>query len=95
HLTRYIEDLDQARDGLTVTQEELMSRMSEQLNSRMYVLSLIAAIFLPLSFLTGLLGINIAGIPGAQYQNAFIIFCLFLSAVVVGEIALFRKKNWI
>ncbi|MBU0482682.1 MAG: zinc transporter ZntB [Proteobacteria bacterium] len=95
HMTRYIEDLDQARDGLTVTHEELLSRLSEQLNSRMYVLSLVAAIFLPLSFLTGLLGINIGGIPGADYHNAFIIFCVFLVAVVGGEILLFKKKNWL
>lgn len=94
HLTRYIEDLDQARDSLTVTQEELLSRLSEQLNSRMYVLSLVAAIFLPLGFLTGLLGINIGGIPGADYRNAFVMFCLFLVVVVFGEVILFKKKKW-
>lgn len=93
-LTRYIEDLDQARDSLTVTHEELLSRMAEQLNTRMYVLSLVAAIFLPLGFLTGLLGINIAGIPGAEYKNAFALFCFFLALVVVGEIMLFKRKKW-
>ena len=94
-LTRYIEDLDEARDILTVTHEELLSRMSEQLNNRMYVLSLVAAIFLPLGFLTGLLGINVAGIPGAEYKWAFVIFVMMLLGVVVVEIMFFKRKQWI
>ena len=93
-LTRYIEDLDAARERAAVTQEELVSRLSEQMNNRMYVLSIVAAIFLPLGFLTGLLGINVGGIPGADYKAAFAIFCLLLAAVVVIEIVIFRKKKW-
>lgn len=65
-LVRCIEDLDSARDRAAVTQGELANRLSEQLNTRMYVLSLVAAVFLPLGFLTGLLGINLGGIPGSE-----------------------------
>jgi len=63
-LIRHIEDLDAVRERAAVTQEELLSRLSEQMNIRMYVLSMVATIFLPLGFLTGLLGINVGGIPG-------------------------------
>lgn len=52
-LIRYIEGLDSVRERAAVTQEELASRLSEQMNKRMYVLSLIAAIFLPLAFFPG------------------------------------------
>ncbi len=93
-LTRYIEDLDAARERAAVTQEELASRLSEQMDSRMYVLSIVAAIFLPLGFLTGLLGINIAGIPGADYKNAFIVFCLLLIGVIFIQLTIFKRKNW-
>jgi zinc transporter len=94
HLTRYIEDLDAARERAAVTQEELASRLSEQMDNRMYVLSIVAAIFLPLGFLTGLLGINVGGIPGADYKAAFVIFCLLLMALVVVEIVIFKRKKW-
>ena len=60
-LARYLEDLDEARDRAAVTQEELVNRLSEQMNNKMYILSIVAAIFLPLGFLTGLLGINVGG----------------------------------
>ena len=94
HLTRYIEDLDAARERAAVTQEELVSRLSEQMDTRMYVLSIVAAIFLPLGFLTGLLGINVGGIPGAEYKAAFAIFCLLLVGLIIAEIVIFKKKKW-
>ena len=59
-----IEELDAARDRAAVTQEELASRLAEQSNKRLYVLSVVAAVFLPLGLITGLLGVNLGGIPG-------------------------------
>lgn len=93
-LIRYLEDLDSARDRASVTQEELVNRISEQMNMRMYVLSIVAAIFLPLGFLTGLLGINVGGIPGAENKWAFGIFVLMLVGVVVLQLMYFKKKKW-
>lgn len=94
-LIRYLEDLDSARDRASVTQEELVNRISEQMNVRMYVLSLAAAIFLPLGFLTGLLGINIGGIPGADNKWAFVIFLVMLAGVVLLQLLYFKKKKWL
>ncbi|MCW8994381.1 MAG: zinc transporter ZntB [Psychromonas sp.] len=94
HLTRFIEDLDSVRDRAAVTQEELSNRLTEQMNNRMYVLSIAAAIFLPLGFLTGLLGINVGGIPGADNSDAFALFILFLIVIIVIQIWVFKKKRW-
>jgi zinc transporter len=94
-VVRCIEDLDSARDRAAITQEELVNRLSEQLNARMYVLSLVAAIFLPLGFLTGLLGINVGGIPGADNPSAFLVFLLFLTVIVVLQILIFKRKRWL
>lgn len=94
-LVRCIEDLDSARDRAAVTQEELVNRLSEQLNSRMYVLSLVAAVFLPLGFLTGLLGINVGGIPGSENQSAFLVFVCILAVVIALQIIVFKKKKWL
>lgn len=91
---RYIEELDAARDRAIVIQEELMSRISEQMDKRMYVLSMVAAIFLPLGFLTGLLGINVGGIPGAEFKWSFLIFCLMLLLTVFVQVMLFKKMKW-
>jgi zinc transporter len=94
-LVRHIEDLDAVRERAAVVQEELLSRMSEQMNSRMYVLSVVAAIFLPLGFLTGLLGINVGGIPGAEDPFAFLIFIGMLVVVVALQLLVFRSRKWL
>ncbi|MBN8430709.1 zinc transporter ZntB [Microbulbifer salipaludis] len=94
-LLRHIEDIDAVRERAAVTQEELMSRISEQLNSRMYVLSIIAAIFLPLGFLTGLLGINVGGIPGSENPRAFAVFSVLLVITVAIQLVVFRWKKWL
>ncbi|MGB5177267.1 MAG: zinc transporter ZntB [Gammaproteobacteria bacterium] len=92
--TRFVEDLDLVRERAVVVQEELSSRLSEKMDRTMYVLSMVAAIFLPLGFLTGLLGINVGGIPGADYQGSFTIFILILLLLVVIQIWLFKIKKW-
>ncbi len=94
-LMRYIEDLDEARDRAAVTQEELVNRLSEQMNNKMYILSIVAAIFLPLGFLTGLLGINVGGIPGAESKLGFLVFVIILVIVIVIQILYFKKKKWL
>jgi zinc transporter len=94
-LARYLEDLDEARDRAAVTQEELVNRLSEQMNNKMYLLSIVAAIFLPLGFLTGLLGINVGGIPGAESKLGFLIFLILLVIVVAFQIWYFKKKKWL
>jgi zinc transporter len=93
-LTRYIEDLDAVRDRCLVAHEEIQSRSADQLNRRMYLLSVVAALFLPLGFLTGLLGINVGGIPGAENPHGFALFLLGIAGVVVLQFWLFRKMKW-
>ncbi|WP_372798551.1 zinc transporter ZntB, partial [Litorivivens sp.] len=82
----YIEVLDSVRERAAVTQEELVNQISEESNRRMYVLSIVAAIFLPLGFFTGLLGINVGGMPGADEALAFWLVCGICVTVVVWEI---------
>ncbi len=92
---RYVEDLEAARERAAVAQEQIASQLAEQMNNRMYALSIVAGIFLPLSFATGLLGINVAGIPGSETPWAFIAVCTSLTILGVGEIVLFRRLRWL
>lgn len=92
---RYVEDIDSARERAAVTQEELNNRLSEQMNKAMYVLSIVAAIFLPLGLLTGLLGINVGGIPGTDNEWAFILVTALLIGLAVFLLAWFKKIKWI
>ncbi|MFA6815450.1 MAG: zinc transporter ZntB [Lentisphaeria bacterium] len=93
-VTRYVEDLDSIRERASVTQEELNNHLAEQMNKTMYVLSIVAGLFLPLGLLTGLFGINVGGIPGTENKWAFVIFCILLLGIAGAEIWLFKRKKW-
>lgn len=68
---RIVEELDSTRDRLSALHDRLAGDRALAIARNGYVLSVIAAIFLPLGFLTGLFGVNLAGMPGAQDPNAF------------------------
>lgn len=91
---RYVDDLDAIRERAQIVKDELANILADRLNKNMYVLSVIAAIFLPLGFLTGLLGINIGGIPGAEDENAFALFSGGLIALVALQVIVFKKLKW-
>ncbi len=91
---RYIEDLETIRERAQIVNDELDKSLAEKLNTNMFVLSVLSAIFLPLSFLTGLFGINVGGIPGAEYPYAFLIFGVILCIIVGIQLWWFKKLKW-
>lgn len=94
-LTRHLEDLDLARERALVTQEELLNRIAQEQNQRVYLLSVVAAIFLPLTFATGLLGMNVAGLPGTESRWSFAISAVAMGLLGVGLTLFFKWKKWI
>lgn len=94
-VTRYVEDLDAVRERAAVVQDELANQLAERLNRRLYVLSIVAGVFLPLGFVTGLLGINVGGIPGADVEVAFAVVTAGLIALGAFEIWLFKRAGWL
>ncbi|MEM7070991.1 MAG: zinc transporter ZntB [Pseudomonadota bacterium] len=94
HVTRYVENLDAVRERAQIVKDEFANILADRLNKNMYVLSVIAAIFLPLGFLTGLLGINVSGIPGGDYIYAFWIFTGLLVAIVIFQVMIFKWLKW-
>ncbi len=94
-ITRYLEDLDLAREQTMVLREEFLGQLAQEQNSRMYVLSIIAAIFLPLTFITGLLGMNVGGLPGLESPRGFVVSIVVMVVSAVGLLAFFRAKKWL
>ena len=93
-VTRAVEDLDLVRERLNVVQEELLSRLSQEQNDRLYVFSIVAAVFLPITFISGLFGMNTAGLPGVEDPLAFWLVTLLMLAVTIATIAYLRAKKW-
>jgi zinc transporter len=93
-MTRYVEDLDLAKERAMVLQDELRNRIAEQQGMRMYVLSLVTAIFLPLSFLTGVFGMNVAGLPGTEEPKSFAYLATAMVILVIILLISMLWKKW-
>lgn len=94
-ITRLVEELDAVRDRSAILNDQLADARAEEMNRAMLLLSVVAAIFLPLGFLTGLLGINVGGLPGAAWPFAFAIVCAICAALAVGLAVWFKRKGWL
>src|SRR5262249_21508340 len=94
-MTRTVEELDAARDRSAGTPEEPSSRQAETTNQRLYILSIITAVFLPLGFVCSLLGVNVGGVPFQHDDWAFwVLIALFAIGVAV-QVWFFRRRGWI
>lgn len=72
-----------------------ISITSHQLNSTMRVLTVITAIFVPLSFLAGLYGMNFDYIPELKIENGYFILLGVMGTLALGLIWMFRKMRWL
>ncbi len=91
---RMVEELEAIRERASLIHEALTDLRAEQIDSRGLVISIVAMVFLPLTFLTGLLGMNVAGIPFAKEPWAFagvVGGCVVLAASIAGY---FVRRHW-
>lgn len=96
HLVRLVDEAMYFQDRITSLLEAHLSMVSNQLNAVMKVLTVIATIFMPLTVLTGMWGMNVTlpHLPGGAQMQFWWVFFLML-AISVAMLALFRRKHWI
>ncbi|MBA1202126.1 zinc transporter ZntB [Pseudomonas capeferrum] len=94
-LIRYLEELELTRERAALVLESEDRRRSERMNRTMYRFGIITCIFLPMSFVTGLLGINVGGIPGSDSPYGFLYASLIVLGLAVGQWWLFRRLRWV
>ena len=91
--TRLVEVLDSMRERSGLISEEMAANLADRMNRNTYALSLVAAIFLPLGFLTGLLGINVGGMPGMENGAAFWVVVGLCVVLAFGVIYVLRRMR--
>ncbi len=94
-LTRLNEDLDLVRERAMLLQEQRLIERADATNDRLFILALFSAVFLPLSIITGLFGVNIGGMPGVESPVAFAVLCGALVVIAAGIVWAFRRMKWI
>ncbi|WNN42476.1 MULTISPECIES: zinc transporter ZntB [Winslowiella] len=94
-LGRGLDDLDASVARTAVLADEITTVMADAMNRRTYTMSLLAMVFLPTTFLTGLFGVNLGGIPGGDWRFGFSVFCLMLVVLVLGVAWWLKRRNWL
>jgi magnesium transporter len=95
HTIQVMDTVDTYRDILSGMFDIYLSSVSNRLNEVMKVLTIIATIFMPLTFIAGIYGMNFEFMPGLKSEYGFWIMCLFMLLVFFGMFAAFRKRKWI
>jgi zinc transporter len=92
---RMTEELEAVRERSALLHEQITDLRAEQLDQRGLEISVIAFVFLPLTFLTGLLGMNVEGIPYAQEPWAFGGVVLVCVGIALAVSAYFIWRHWL
>ena len=91
---RMAEELESIRERAGVMHETLTDLRAEQLDSRSLVISIVAMIFLPLTFITGFYGMNVKGLPGVDNPHAAEWITGWCVAIAVGVFGYFARRHW-
>jgi zinc transporter len=94
-LRRYLDDIDISTESALVLQDELRARSLASNEHATYMLTIVAGIFLPLGFLTGLMGINVGGMPGVEESSAFWIVVAVCIGILALQLFLFWRWKWL
>ncbi|WP_291994617.1 CorA family divalent cation transporter [Candidatus Accumulibacter sp. ACC003] len=94
HVTRYLQRLDECRTRVQTLGDQIEAQRSEIMTRSSLNLTIVATVFLPLSFITGLLGMNVAGIP--EQHNPYGFWLVTGLSVIMSMLAwlLLRRQTY-
>lgn len=94
HAIQVIDTVESLRDMLTNLHDMYLSALSYRMNDVMKVLTIIATIFIPLSFLVGVYGMNFHFMPELSWHWGYFALWGLMLAIAVGMLAIFRRRGW-
>jgi magnesium transporter len=95
HITHASETIEVYRELLSDQLNIYHTNMSNRLNEIIRVLTLYSVIFIPLTFIAGVYGMNFEHFPELDYQYAYPIFWVVIITISIGLIIYFKRKKWI
>lgn len=94
-VARFTEELDSIRERASLIRDQMVDRRAEQMNKSMLVLAVVTVVFAPLTFVSGLFGMNVGGIPGTEDPESFWLISFLLVTLAASLSWLFHRMRWI
>jgi magnesium transporter len=95
HTIQIIDSIDSLREGVRGIYDLYISELSTRTNAVMKLLTIISTIFIPMTFLAGVYGMNFKHLPELNWQYSYLVFWLVNVILVIILLYFFRKKNWL
>ena len=95
HIIQISENIDIYREMIWSLMDMYMTSISNKMNEVMKVLTIIATIFIPLTFIAGIYGMNFDNIPELHYEYSYFVLWAVMIALFVGMLFYFKRKKWL
>ena len=95
HIIQLNESINEMRDNLASQLDIFLSNLRHQMNAVMKVLTIIATIFIPLTFLAGIYGMNFKFMPELNWYWGYPLILGLMFVIFIGMLIYFKKKKWI
>jgi magnesium transporter len=89
-----LEQIESDMGSLESASNFFFAAQSHKMNEIMKTLTVISAIFIPLTFIVGVYGMNFDNMPELKFQNGYYIVIGFMFLTVIGMVIYFKKRNW-
>jgi magnesium transporter len=94
HVIQAIDTIETYRDMLSAMLDIYLSSVGNRMNEVMKVLTIIATIFIPMTFLAGVYGMNFKYMPELGWRYAYLFFWIVVSVVLIAMIVYFKRRKW-
>ncbi len=95
HAVQVIETIEEFRDTVSGILDIYLSSVSNRMNEIMKILTIMATIFIPLTFIAGIYGMNFKYMPELNWRFGYSLVLIVMVIIAVGMIVYFRKKRWL
>lgn len=94
HLFQVVDMIEVFRDMLSNMLDIYLSSTSRRMNEIMKILTIISTVFIPLTFIAGVYGMNFSNMPELTFKYGYLAVLLLMALIALGMVLFFRKKKW-
>ena len=87
--------VEAARESLATMHDTYHAMISNRMNEVMKVLTIISTIFIPLTFIAGVYGMNFKNMPELEWKPGYFVILGVMVAIAIGLVLYFRRQRWL
>jgi magnesium transporter len=95
HAVQVMDMVENARESLASMHDTYLSSLSNRMNEVMKILTIISTIFIPLTFIAGIYGMNFKNMPELEWKDGYFVILALMGTIAVSLVVYFRRQRWL